>query len=54
MRYYRSDGRNVEGVDVPFRIAGNISAAIDIGEDSGKNLTLSVEVVRLRPSSSRP
>ncbi len=53
VRYYRSDGRNVEGVDVPVRVAGNISAAIDIG-DSDKNITLSVEVVRLQAKFEPP
>jgi hypothetical protein len=27
--YYRSDGRAVEGVDVPYRISGNLTVAID-------------------------
>lgn len=53
IRYYRSDGRNVEGVDVPFRIAGNISTGIDIG-DTDKNLTLSLEVVRLQAKLEPP
>ncbi len=53
VRYYRSDGRNVEGVDVPVRIAGDISSAIDIG-DSDKNLILSVEVVRLQAKFEPP
>lgn len=45
VRYYRSDGRNVEGVDVPYRFAGDMSSAIDIG-DSDKNVTMLLEVVR--------
>ena len=51
IRYYRSDGRNVEGVDVPYRIAGNINAPIDIGED---NLDLTVEVVRAQAKLEPP
>lgn len=51
IRYYRSDGRNVEGVDVPYRIAGNINAPIDIGED---NLNLPVEVVRAQAKLEPP
>ncbi len=53
VRYYRSDGRAVEGVDVPVRIAGDIAAAIDIGEPA-QNLTLSVEVVRLQAKLEPP
>lgn len=45
VRYYRSDGRNVEGVDVPFRFAGDLRTALDIG-DSDKNLSVLIEVVR--------
>lgn len=53
VRYFRTDGRNTEGVDVPHRFAGNLSAAIDIG-DSDKNVTLPVEVVRLAAKIEPP
>lgn len=45
VRYYRSDGRSVEGVDVPYRFAGDVRSAIDIG-DSSNNLSILLEVVR--------
>lgn len=45
VRYYRADGRNVQGVDVPYNFAGDIRMAMDIG-DSDKNVTMLIEVVR--------
>lgn len=45
VRYYRADGRGVEGVDVPYRFAGDLRTALDIG-DSDKNLVVLLEVVR--------
>lgn len=45
VRYYRADGRNVQGVDVPFAFAGDMRLAMDIG-DSDKNITTLIEVVR--------
>jgi hypothetical protein len=34
VRYFRSDGRNQEGVDVPFRISGPLGTLIPLGEDA--------------------
>lgn len=45
VRYYRSDGRSIEGTDVPYRFAGDVRSAIDIG-DSTNNLSILLEVVR--------
>jgi hypothetical protein len=42
VRYFRSDGRNQEGVDVPYRITGNVAQEI-IAPGAA---TLLVEVVR--------
>src|SRR6185369_13787236 len=42
VHYFRSDGRNVEGVDVPYAISGNV--AQEIVEESAAELQL--EVVR--------
>jgi hypothetical protein len=53
VRYFRTDGRNTEGVDVPYRFAGNITGALDIG-DSDKNIVLPVEVVRLAAKLEPP
>jgi hypothetical protein len=50
VHYFRSDGRAVEGVDVPFHITGNL--AQEVQEDS--NATLSVEVVRRQAKVEPP
>src|SRR5262249_21974885 len=42
VRYFRSDGRNVEGVDVPFTITGAV--AQEVQQDS--SAVLNVEIVR--------
>lgn len=54
VRYFRSDGRNAEGVDVPFRISGNISTAADAGTDAAENVTFQVEVVRRQAKVEPP
>lgn len=51
IRYYRADGRNVEGVDVPYRIAGNLTTAVDIGE---QNAEISIEFVRVQAKLEPP
>jgi hypothetical protein len=50
VHYFRSDGRNVEGVDVPFAITGNVSQ--EVIEDSAA--TLRLEVVRLQAKLEPP
>jgi hypothetical protein len=50
VRYFRSDGRNTEGVDVPYRISGNV--AQEIIEESAA--TLSLEVVRRQAKLEPP
>jgi len=40
--YRRSDGRGVQGVDVPYTISGNMTATVPAGE----SLTFSVDLVR--------
>ncbi len=42
VRYRRSDGRAVEGFDVPYRITGSISAVVL----AGSSTTVSIDVVR--------
>jgi len=54
VRYFRSDGRAAEGVDVPFRISGNLSTAADVGTDSAQNVTLAIEVVRRQAKLEPP
>jgi hypothetical protein len=50
VRYYRSDGRNTEGVDVPYRISGNL--AQEVREES--DATLNLEVVRRQAKLEPP
>ena len=50
--YRRSDGRGVEGQDVPFRISGNTTAAFDV-KSSGTD-PLILEVVRLQAKLEPP
>jgi hypothetical protein len=50
VRYFRSDGRGVEGVDVPFRISGNLAFEI-IGEEA---TNVNIEVVRRQAKLEPP
>lgn len=50
VRYIRSDGRNQEGVDVPFTITGNVAQEI---QEAGA-ATLNVEVVRRQAKLEPP
>jgi hypothetical protein len=50
VRYFRSDGRSVEGVDVPFGITGNVAQEI-IEESSA---VLNLEVVRRQAKLEPP
>jgi len=50
VRYYRSDGRNTEGVDVPYRISGNL--AQEVREES--DAVLNLEVVRRQAKPEPP
>jgi len=50
VRYYRSDGRNTEGVDVPYRISGNV--AQEVIEESAA--TMSLEIVRRQAKLEPP
>lgn len=52
IRFFRSDGRNVEGVDVPFRISGAIRFLLDV-EESGTS-DLSIEIVRSQAKLDPP
>jgi len=51
--YTRSDGRNVQGVDVPFNISGPLNGAIDVAE-SGESVDVAVEVVRIQQKLEPP
>jgi hypothetical protein len=52
VRFFRSDGRNVEGVDVPHRISGAVRFPIDV-ESSGTSELL-LEVVRSQAKLEPP
>jgi hypothetical protein len=54
IRYYRSDGRATQGVDVPYSISGNLTTAVDAGIGSGQNVTLDMEVVRAQAKLEPP
>lgn len=50
VRYYRSDGRNTPGVDVPYSITGDLRAVLDLGDNS----TVSIQVVRAQAKLDPP
>jgi hypothetical protein len=50
VRYYRSDGRGTEGVDVPYRISGNIAFEI-LGAEA---TNVPIEVVRRQAKIEAP
>jgi hypothetical protein len=52
VQYFRTDGRGVEGVDVPYRITGNLSFAVDVAT-SGTS-TVNIEVVRRQAKLEPP
>ena len=54
IRYYRSDGRATQGVDVPYTISGNLTTAVDASKGSEKNVTVKMEVVRLQAKLEPP
>jgi hypothetical protein len=52
VRYSRTDGRGTEGLDVPYRITGNLTLAVDV-QNSGTT-TFSLEVVRRQAKLEPP
>jgi len=52
VRYFRTDGRGTEGVDVPYRITGNLAFAVDVAI-SGTS-TFPLEVVRRQAKVEPP
>jgi hypothetical protein len=52
IKYRRSDGRGVEGQDVPFSISGNLTAGFDV-KTSGSD-PLIIEVVRAQAKLEPP
>lgn len=52
VRYFRTDGRGTEGVDVPYRITGNVTFAVDVAT-SGTS-TIPLEIVRRQAKVEPP
>jgi hypothetical protein len=50
VRYTRSDGRGVEGTDVPYRITGNLALTVGVGDEA----TFPLEVVRRQAKLEPP
>jgi hypothetical protein len=50
VHYFRSDGRGVQGVDVPYAISGNIATEVI----SGAAVTIPIEVVRRQAKLEPP
>ena len=50
VKYSRSDGRGVEGVDVPYRITGSLATTVGVGDD----VTVPIEVVRRQAKLEPP
>jgi hypothetical protein len=50
VRYFRSDGLSTEGVDVPFRITGNVAQEIQ----AGSSAVLNLEIVRRQAKLEAP
>jgi hypothetical protein len=50
VRYTRSDGRGTEGVDVPYRVTGNLALTVAVGGDA----TFPLEVVRRQAKLDPP
>jgi hypothetical protein len=52
VKYFRTDGRGTEGVDVPYRITGNLTLAVDV-QNSGTT-SFPLEVVRRQAKVEPP
>jgi hypothetical protein len=52
VRYFRTDGRSEEGLDVPYRITGGISAAVDVATSGTTDVV--IEVVRRQAKLEPP
>lgn len=52
VRYFRTDGRGTEGVDVPYRITGNLTLAVDVASSGTTSFPL--EIVRRQAKVEPP
>jgi len=54
VRFFRTDGQNVEGQDVPFSFTGGLTQAVDIGTTGGANVVVSVPLIRVQAKQEAP
>jgi hypothetical protein len=54
VRFFRTDGRDQEGVDVPFSFSGGLTTAVDIGTGSDANVTLFIPLIRAQAKQEPP
>jgi hypothetical protein len=52
VKYTRTDGRGTEGIDVPYRITGNLTLAVDASDT--ENAEVAIEVVRRQAKLEPP
>jgi hypothetical protein len=52
VRFFRTDGRGTEGIDVPYRITGNLRLAVDVSDSD--NDAFPIEVVRRQAKLEPP
>jgi hypothetical protein len=52
IEYVRSDGRAVQGVDVPFALTGNVTAVIDVASSGATGVP--IEIVRIQQKLEPP
>jgi len=52
VRYFRTDGRGVEGVDVPYRITGSLATETDVATSG--TTSIPIEVVRRQAKLEPP
>jgi hypothetical protein len=52
VRYFRTDGRSQEGIDVPYRITGSLSAGVDVATSGTSDVI--IEVVRRQAKLEPP
>jgi hypothetical protein len=52
VRYFRTDGRDVEGQDVPYHFSGAINGAIDLATSGGE--TFAIPIVRTQAKQEPP
>lgn len=52
VRYFRTDGRGVEGIDVPYRITGSLASEVDVATSGTSSVP--IEVVRRQAKLEPP